>query len=126
MVLMCRPHSILPVPDQRPARGSSPGAAGRAQYDLRRALDCVLPVTVLNAGSVGGILAGAAVVLTYAFFLGRLFRRYRGDMFIEWALMTTMLLVVSAELRRFPGIPEWVGSALWPLLGLSCLLSIFF
>ena len=28
---VCNPHSILEVPDQRPARGSSPGATARVQ-----------------------------------------------------------------------------------------------
>src|SRR5208282_5162752 len=30
--MMCRPHSVLEVPDQRPARESSPGLMARVQW----------------------------------------------------------------------------------------------
>jgi hypothetical protein len=83
-------------------------------------------MTAIDAHTAGGILGGVGVVLGYGFSLWRIFQRNRGDRFVECALVTTMLLVVVSKLPKFPIIPNWVGPALWPLLFVFCVLSLFF
>ena len=83
-------------------------------------------MAVLDDHSVRGIVRSLALVLTYFFLLWRIFQRNRKDKFIEFALITTMFLIIMFAISRLPNVPGWVIPALLPLLALFCFLSLFF
>jgi hypothetical protein len=72
------------------------------------------------------IMRSIGVVFVYGIAFWRIFQRNRGDRFVEYALITTMLLITVAELHRFPNIPSWVMTSLYPLIVIFCFLSLFF
>lgn len=72
------------------------------------------------------IMGSIGVVFLYSTAFWRIFQRNRGDRFVEYALITTMLLIIMLELSRFPNIPSWVLTSLWPLMAIFCFLSLFF
>src|ERR1700686_2226066 len=83
-------------------------------------------MAAIDAHTVRGIMGGLGVIFGYGFSLWRIFKRNRGDRFIEFGLSTTMLLLVVADLHRFPNMPDWVEPAILPLVFVFCTLSIFF
>lgn len=72
------------------------------------------------------VLAVVGVLLTYGLLCWRMFSRFRGDKFIEWASITTLLLAVVMAIYRMPNVPSWVVKAMVPLVVLSCWLSVYF
>jgi hypothetical protein len=80
----------------------------------------------IDAQPIRVILGSIGIVLSYGFSLYRIFQRNRGDRFIEFGLITTMLLIIMFALSKLPNIPDWVVPAFWPLLALFCFLSFFF
>jgi len=75
---------------------------------------------------LGTLLAVTVVVLGYAIIFWRIFRRFRGDRFIECASVTTFLLAVVMALYRIPNVPSWVVKSILTLLVFFCWLSVYF
>jgi hypothetical protein len=80
----------------------------------------------MQANFVKNILAVVGVSLPYGLLCWRMFGRFRGDKFIEWASITTLLLAVVMGIYRIPNVPSWVMKAIIPLMFLSCWLSVYF
>ena len=74
----------------KPTKTASPGGVG-------------LSPEAIGAQSTHGILAFLGIVLAYRFSFARAFRRYQGDRFIEFALVTMFLFLVMMELDRVHG-----------------------
>lgn len=72
------------------------------------------------------VVAVTVVILGYGIFFLGIFRRFRGDRFIECASVTTFLLAVVLAVHRIPDVPSWIEKAILPLLVLSCWLSVYF
>jgi len=81
---------------------------------------------VVEANIAKNILAVVGVFLTYGILCWRMFSRFRGDKFIEWASITTLLLAVVMAIYKTPNVPSWVMKAMIPLVVLSCWLSVYF
>jgi hypothetical protein len=81
---------------------------------------------VLDKQTAQEIIGSVGVVFVYSIGVWRIFQRNRGDRFIEYALITTTLLIIMIELSRFPNIPSWVTTSLYPLIAVFCFLSPFF
>jgi hypothetical protein len=71
-------------------------------------------------------VAAVGVALAYGISCWRIFRRFRGDKFIECASITTFLLMGVIAVHRIPNVPSWVVKAILPLMGLFCWLSVYF
>ena len=80
-------------------------------------------MAAIDTHLIGG---SVAIVLFPGFIFWRIFQGNRGDRFVKFALITTMLLVIDYALWRIPNIPDWIVPALWPFIGLFCFLSLFF
>jgi hypothetical protein len=83
-------------------------------------------MVMIDEHYVRGIFGSIGLVLSYGFSLWRIFERNRRDRFVEFALITTMLLTIMFAIGRLPNVPAWVIPALLPLLALFCFLSLFF
>jgi len=81
-------------------------------------------MTAIYAQVAPGVTRALVFVLASVLSPWRIFQRNRGDRFVEFAVATTMLLVVVLNSSRL-GIPDLVISTGWPLLMLTCTLSIF-
>jgi hypothetical protein len=81
----------------------------------------------MPTGSVFTIVGGfALIVLVYGFAVWNVFRRTRGDKFIELASLTTVLFVLMMAAIRSGNFPDWVLEPLAMLLGSLALVSLFF
>ena len=75
---------------------------------------------------VSGIVGSIGLILAYGLSLWRIFRRSRGDKFMEFACITVMLFIVTLRLLRIPDFPTWVSEPLELLLGLLSFVTVFF
>jgi hypothetical protein len=64
-------------------------------------------------------VAAVGVALAYGISCWRIFRRFRGDKFIECASITTFLLMGVIAVHRIPNVPSWVVKAILPLMVFS-------
>jgi hypothetical protein len=83
-------------------------------------------MTPLAASIVNGIMGSVGLILAYGLALWRIFRRSRGDKFMEFACITTMLFVVTLRLLKIPNFPAWVLESLELLLALLAFVTVFF
>jgi len=79
-------------------------------------------MVVIDEHYVRGIAGSIGLVLSYGVSLWRIFERNRRDRFVEFALITTMLLIIMFAIGRLPNVPAWVIPALLPLLASILLL----
>ncbi|HET6930840.1 MAG TPA: hypothetical protein VFI45_11020 [Candidatus Acidoferrum sp.] len=71
------------------------------------------------------IVSSAVIVLAYGISLWRIFRRNRGDRFIESASITVMIFVVTMAAVKIHS-PDWVLQFLEVLLYALTFVSVFF
>lgn len=83
-------------------------------------------MTTLPSEIVIGIMGSVGVVLAYGVSLWRIFRRSRGDKFMEFACITVMLFVVVLRLLKIPHFPAWILQSIEVLLGLLSFVTVFF
>jgi uncharacterized membrane protein len=66
------------------------------------------------------------LVLSFGILLWRIARRSHGDRFIEFGSATIFVWIVMVALYGISNIPEWTKIALFVLVCLLCLISIFY